>query len=112
MQKLVQSIEILKLGDDIRVMRVNMENGERIIGLPMYASHKSSEHMSSLDITMLYVPQQQTVMNIIDLELTEGSLCVLEPCGKQCFQPEMQFFWNEYKDKIVESFNRDSHDGI
>ena len=115
-QVLVQSIETLKLGnpqcDYAEIMRITTKDGEQIIGLPMRKSHKSSEHMPNLDIAMLYIPQQQTVMNLIELELTEGSICVLEACGKQCFQPELQFFWNKCKDNIMELFNRHSNDRV
>lgn len=57
---------------------------------------------------MLYVPQEQTVMNIIEVETTEGGLCTIEPSGKHLIQPEMQCFWGMYKERIVELLNQKS----
>ena len=108
----VQCIETLTINENVEIYRVTTKSGERIIGLPMYTSQKSGDVIKNLTITMLYVPYAQTVMNIVDIETSDTSMCTIEPSSKHLIQPEMQFFWNEYKDKIVESFNRHRHDGI
>lgn len=104
----VQSIETLTINKDIEVHRVTTENGEQIIGLPMFTSQKSGGVLTKLDIVMLYVPQEQTVMNVVDIETTDGSLCSIEPSDKHLIQPEMQCFWDKHKEQIVELFNRKS----
>lgn len=106
--KFVERIETLTLNDTIEVMRIITEDDEQIIGLPMFASQKSGGTLKKLNIIMLYVPQEQTVMNIIDLETTEGAACTIEPCRKHLIQPEMQCFWGMHKEQIVKLFNQKS----
>lgn len=106
--KFVKCIETLTIGSNIEVMRVTTEDDEQIVGLPMFTSQKSGGVLTKLDVMMLYIPQEQTVMNIVDVETTEGSLCSLEPSGKHLIQPEMQYFWGMYKEQIVKLLNRKS----
>lgn len=104
----VKCIESLTLGSKIEVLRVTTEDDEQIIGLPMFTSGKSGGVLTKLNITMLYVPQEQTVMNIIDVETTDGTLCSIEPSGKHLIQPEMQCFWGVNGERIVKLFNQKS----
>lgn len=104
----VKCIETLTINDNIEVMRITTEDDEQIIGLPMFTSQKSGGVLTKLNIIMMYVPQEQTVMNIIDVETTEGSLCAIEPSGKHLIQPEMQCFWGMNGERIVKLFNQKS----
>lgn len=104
----VKCIEILTIGSDIEVLRITREDDEQIIGLPMSTSQMSGGVLTKLNVTMLYVPQKQTVMNIVDLETTDGSLCTIESSGKHLIQPEMQYFWNIHKERIINLFNQKS----
>lgn len=104
----VKCIETLTLNNTIEVLRVTTEDDKQIIGLPMFTSEKSGDVLKKLNTTMLYIPQEQTVMNIIDIETTEGSLCTIEPSGKHLIQPEMQCFWDKYKEQIVKLLNQKS----
>lgn len=104
----VKCIETLTINNKIEVMRITTEDDEQIIGLPMFTSQKFGGVLTKLNTIMIYVPQEQTVMNIIDVETTDGSLCSIEPSGKHLIQPEMQCFWNRYKEQIVKLFNQKS----
>lgn len=104
----VKCIETLTINNTIEVMRVTTENDKQIIGLPMFRSQKSGDILKKLDVIMLYVPQEQTVMNIIEVETTEGSLCTIESSRKHLIQPEMQCFWGTYGERIVKLFNQKS----
>lgn len=104
----VQSIETLTINKDIEVHRVTTENGERIIGLPMFTSQKSGDVIKNLTVTMLYVPSAQTVMNIVDIETSDASMCTIEPSGKHLIQSEMQYFWDKYKEQLIKLFNEKS----
>lgn len=104
----VKCIETLTINDNIEVMRITTENDEQIIGLPMFTSQKYGGVLTKLNTIMVYVPQEQTVMNIIDVETTDGSLCSIEPSGKHLIQPEMQCFWGTYGERIVKLFNQKS----
>lgn len=104
----VKCIETLTINDQIEVMKITTEDDEQIIGLPMFTSQRSGGVLIKLNVIMLYVPQEQTVINIIDLETTEGILCSIEPSGKHLIQPEMQYFWGTYRERIVKLFNQKS----
>lgn len=104
----VKCIETLTLNDTIEVLRVTTEDDEQIIGLPMFTSQKSGDVLKHLNVTMVYVPQEQTVMNIVDVETTEGVACTIEPCRKHLIQPEMQCFWDTHKERIMNLFNQKS----
>lgn len=104
----VKCIETLTIKDTIKVMRVTTKDDKQIIGLPMFTSQKSGGVLKKLDVIMLYVPQEQTVINIIEIETTEGGLCTIEPSSKHLIQPEMQYFWGMYKERIVELLNQKS----
>lgn len=104
----VKCIETLTINDQIEVMRITTEDDEQIIGLPMFTSEKSGGVLTKLNTIMLYVPQEQTVMNIVDVETTDGSLCSIEPSGKHLIQPEMQYFWGVNGERIVKLFNQKS----
>lgn len=107
--KYVESIETLTFSKSgVEVYRVTTEDGEQIIGLPMFTSQKSGGALTRLNVTMLYVPQEQTVMNIVDVETTEGSMCTIEPSNKHLIQPEMQCFWDKYKERFIQTFNEKS----
>lgn len=104
----VKCIETLTIKNEIEVMRITTEDDEQIIGLPMFTSEKSGGVLKKLTTTMLYVPQEQTVMNLIDVETTEGSSCTIEPSDSHLIQPEMQCFWDKYKERIINLFNQKS----
>ena len=104
----VQSIETLTINKDIEVHRVTTENGKQIIGLPMFTSQKSGDGIKNLTVTMLYIPSEQTVMNIVDIETSDASMCTIEPSGKHLIQPEMQCFWDKCKERIIKLFNEKS----
>lgn len=104
----VKCIETLTIDDNIEVMRITTEDDEQIIGLPMFTSQKSGGVLTKLNTIMLYVPQKQTVMNIVDVETTEGSSCTIEPSDKHLIQPEMQCFWGVNGERIVKLFNQKS----
>lgn len=104
----VKCIETLTINDDIEVLRITTEDDKQIIGLPIFTSQKSGGVLKHLNVIMVYVPQEQTVMNIVNLETTEGSLCTIEPSGKHLIQPEMQCFWGVNGERIVKLFNQKS----
>lgn len=104
----VHSIETLTINKNIKVHRVTTENGGQIIGLPMSISQRSWNSTNNLTVAMLYVPSEQTVINIIDIETSSGNLCTIEPSGKHLIQPEMQCFWDMNKEQIIELFNKKS----
>ena len=104
----IKCIETLTINDKIEVLRITTENDEQIIGLPMSTSQKSGGVLTKLNTIMVYVPQEQTVMNIVDVETTDGSLCSIEPSGKHLIQPEMQCFWVVNGERIVKLFNQKS----
>ena len=104
----VKCIETLTIKDTIEVLRVTTEDDEQIIGLPMFTSQKSGGVLKHLNVIMVYVPQEQTVMNIVDVETTEGVACTIEPCGKHLIQPEMQCFWGIHRERIINLFNKES----
>lgn len=104
----VECIETLTLNDTIEVLRITTDDDRQIIGLPICTSQRSGGVLKNLDVVMLYIPQEQTVINIVNLETTEGSLCAIEPSGKHLIQPEMQCFWDKYKEQIVKLFNQKS----
>lgn len=106
--KFVKCIETLTINDTIEVMRVTTEDYEQIVGLPMFTSQKSGGVLTKLNTTMLYVPQEQTVMNIVDVETTDRTSCTIEPSSKHLIQPEMQCFWDRYKERIINLFNQKS----
>lgn len=106
--ELVQSIETLTINKDIEVYRVTTENGEQIIGLPMFTSQKSGDVIKNLTVTMLYIPSEQTVMNIVDIETSDASMCTIEPSGKHLIQLEMQYLWDKYKEQLIKLFNEKS----
>lgn len=104
----VKSIETLTINDTVEVLRITTEDDEQIIGLPMFTSQKSGGMLKHLNVIMVYVPQEQTVMNIVDVEITDGSSCTIEPSRKHLIQPEMQCFWNKHEEQIVKLFNQKS----
>lgn len=106
--KLVKCIETLTIKDTIEILRVTTEDDEQIIGLPMFMSSKSGDGIKHINVTMLYIPAEQTVMNVIDLETSNASSCTIEPSGKHLIQPEIQCFWGIHKERIVELFNQKS----
>lgn len=106
--KFVKSIETLTNNDTIEILRVTTEDDEQIIGLPMFTSSTGGDDIKHLNVTMLYIPIEQTVMNVIDIETSNASLCMIEPSGKHLIQPEMQCFWGKHKERIVELFNQKS----
>lgn len=104
----VKCIETLTINSKIEVLRITTEDDEQIIDLPMFTSQKSGGVLTKLNTIMVYVPQEQTVMNIVDVETTDGTLCTIEPSGKHLIQPEMQCFWDMHKEQIVKLFNQKS----
>lgn len=110
--KLVKLIETLQINKSIEVHKVTTEDDEQIIGLPMFTSCKKGDTIKDLTVTMLYVPQEQTVMNIVDIKTANARSCTIEPSNKHLLQPEMQCFWDMHKEKIVEFLNKHSNDTI
>lgn len=106
--KFVKSIETLTIKDTIEILRVTTEDDEQIVGLPMYTSRKSGDGIKRLNVIMLYIPTEQTVMNVVDIETSNASSCTIEPSGKHLIQPEIQCFWGKHKERIVELFNQRS----
>lgn len=106
--KFVKSIETLTINGTIEILRVTTEDGEQIVGLSMFTSSRGGDGIKHLNITMLYIPTEQTVMNVIDVETSNASSCTIEPSGKHLIQPEIQYFWGKYKERIVELFNQKS----
>lgn len=106
--KYVHSIETLTINNNIEVYRVTTENGEQIIGLPMFTSQKSWDDTNNLTVTMLYIPNGQTVMNIVDIKTSSGDLCTIEPSGKHLIQLELQCFWYMNKKRLIQAFNEKS----
>lgn len=106
--KYVKCIETLTINQGIEVVRITTEDDEQIIGLPMFASSKDGDGIKKLNVTILYIPTEQTVMNIVDVETSNASSCTIEPSGKHLIQPEMQWFWGIYKEQIVKLFNQKS----
>lgn len=110
--KLVKFIETLQINETIEVHRVTTEDDEQIIGLPMFTSRKKGDTIKDLTVIMLYVPQEQTVMNIVDIETANAGSCTIEPSNKYLLQPEMQCLWDMHKEKIVELLNANNNDTI
>lgn len=106
--KFVKSIETLTIKDTLKILRVTTEDGEQIIGLPMFTSRKGGDGIKHLSVIMLYIPTEQTVMNVVDIETSNASSCTIEPSGAHLIQPEIQCFWGKYKEHIVELFNQRS----
>lgn len=106
--KLVKCIETLTIKNTIEILRVTTEDDEQIIGIPMSTSNRGGDSIKHLDVTMLYIPTEQTVMNVVDIETSNASLCTIEPSGKHLIQPEILCFWEKHKERIVELFNQRS----